>query len=393
MMEYKHVQSPTQSRGDGKAQAPRRGPSSPFDVSDLLPDIVLPDENNALAHMSKEMIGRKLLLLLCPDPTLSACAAQLAGYAELFGDLDPLVHIYGITTSPPDKNHAALAGTSLPFPLLSDVDRQVAGGLGIGHNLSPPMDGEGRGAFTVILADENRRILHIERDITAPGHAGLLLDHLRALPPREARTLGGFAPVLYVPKVLDPSFCQELMAAFEAGNPEMGGIYRSAGAGEKGRHLVDTAVKSRRDLYIDDPGLLEEIQYCFVRRLQPEISKAFTREVTGVDFFKVVCYDAANGGHFHVHRDNIAEHTAHRRFAATINLNTGEFEGGALRFPEYGPDLYVPGAGDAVIFSCSLMHEVLPVTKGRRFVLLFFMFDEESRQFNDRFQNPDRAKS
>jgi hypothetical protein len=31
---------------------------------------------------------------------------------------------------------------------------------------------------------------------------------------------------------------------------------------------------------------------------------------------------------------------------------------------------YCPGASGAVIFSCSLIHEALPVTKGERFVLL-----------------------
>ena len=41
-----------------------------------------------------------------------------------------------------------------------------------------------------------------------------------------------------------------------------------------------------------------------------------------------------------------------------------------------------------MIFPCALMHQVMPVTKGRRFVLLFFMFDDESRQFNDRFPRP-----
>ena len=62
-----------------------------------------------------------------------------------------------------------------------------------------------------------------------------------------------------------------------------------------------------------------------------------------------------------------------------------EYEGGELRFAEYGPELYRPAAGDAVIFSCSLLHEVLPVRQGRRFVLLCFLFgDEEARRLAQR---------
>jgi len=43
-------------------------------------------------------------------------------------------------------------------------------------------------------------------------------------------------------------------------------------------------------------------------------------------------------------------------FALTLNLNEG-YEGGHLRFPEYGAYLYRPGAGGAVVFSGSHLHE------------------------------------
>ena len=68
-----------------------------------------------------------------------------------------------------------------------------------------------------------------------------------------------------------------------------------------------------------------------------------------------------------------------RFFSATPQLNTGDYEGGYLRFPEYGPDLYRPAAGDAVVFSCELVHEATPVTRGERYVLLaVFYTDEET---------------
>src|SRR3546814_20819717 len=74
--------------------------------------------------------------------------------------------------------------------------------------------------------------------------------------------------------------------------------------------------------------------------------------------------------YFRPHRDNTTKGTAHRRFAVTLNLNADEFEGGELRFPEFGPHLYKPPTGGAVVFSCSLLHEAMPVTKGRRYVFL-----------------------
>ena len=60
-----------------------------------------------------------------------------------------------------------------------------------------------------------------------------------------------------------------------------------------------------------------------------------------------------------------------RKFSLSLNLND-DFTGGALRFPEYGERVYSPPKGGGVIFSCSLLHEAMPVESGRRFGLLLF---------------------
>ncbi len=379
--------APGQPEPDQGAQA-ASAKAPAFGELDLLPDIILPDQNSSMVQLSFELIGKKLLLLFCPDPRLSSCRALLHEFAGHFEELDPFVNIYVVTASEPQSNRSAMETTALPFPLLSDLQRQVAGGLGVGHNLVPPV-GDGTGAFTLVVADENRRVLKINRNLSGPGQAEALLDFLRAQPRPEPRNLGRFAPVLYVPRVLEPEFCQQLIAAYEGGDPEIGRAYRHGGDGG-GEHIVDPAFKVRRDFYVTDPALLEELRRRMVRRLIPEIAKALTRQVAGSEEFKVVCYDAVEGGHFRAHRDNVSKHHAHRRFAMTLNLNSEAYEGGALRFPEYGPDLYAPDSGDAVIFSCSLLHEAMPVTKGRRFVLLSFFYDEESRQLSERFRRPEK---
>ncbi|MBE7213520.1 MAG: 2OG-Fe(II) oxygenase, partial [Gluconacetobacter diazotrophicus] len=63
-----------------------------------------------------------------------------------------------------------------------------------------------------------------------------------------------------------------------------------------------------------------------------------------------------------------------RRFAVSINLNDG-FEGGELVFPEFGSRRHRPPAGGALVFSCSLLHAVTPVTAGTRFAFLPFVHD------------------
>jgi predicted 2-oxoglutarate/Fe(II)-dependent dioxygenase YbiX len=133
--------------------------------------------------------------------------------------------------------------------------------------------------------------------------------------------------------------------------------------------------KRRLDHYIQDQALIRELSMRVLRRLAPEIEKAYRFEGFRLDPFLIGCYQAERKDFFRPHRDNLAPANANRMFAVSINLNAEEYEGGDLRFPEYGPHLYRPETGAALVFSCSLIHEALPVIKGRRFVLLNFMRD------------------
>ena len=128
----------------------------------------------------------------------------------------------------------------------------------------------------------------------------------------------------------------------------------------------------------EDLAFRDELRARIETRLLRQIHRAFQFNATRIERYIVACYDAddENGGYFRPHRDNTTSGTAHRKFACSINLNAEEFEGGDLRFPEFGPKTYRPPTGGAVVFSCSLLHEATPVTRGRRYAFLPFFFDE-----------------
>ena len=138
--------------------------------------------------------------------------------------------------------------------------------------------------------------------------------------------------------------------------------------------------KKRRDATINDEALKVETRTAISRRLLPEIRKAFRFTATRVERYIVARYDAEDGGYFRAHRDNLTSGTAHRQFAVSINLNAEEFAGGDLRFPEYGMRTYRPPTGGAVVFSCSLLHEATPVTRGSRYAFLPFFYDEAGEE-------------
>lgn len=182
------------------------------------------------------------------------------------------------------------------------------------------------------------------------------------------------APILILPHVFERSLCEALIAAYEAAPRELSGFMREID-GET-RLISDASHKLRRDALIDDPALVEETQRAIRTRVAPQIQRAFQFEVTRMERYLVGCYRAADGGHFRPHRDNTTPATAHRRFAVSVFLNDG-YEGGDLAFPEFGPKTYRAPPGAAVVFSCSLLHTVAPVTRGERYVFAPFLYDEE----------------
>jgi predicted 2-oxoglutarate/Fe(II)-dependent dioxygenase YbiX len=193
-------------------------------------------------------------------------------------------------------------------------------------------------------------------------------------PPAEHAGVKVVAPVLVLPRVFEPAFCQRLIAEYERIGGGESGFMRDEGGRTVG--VMDASHKRRRDAFLEDEALRAQIRARLNARLVPEIRRAFQYEVTRLERYVVACYDAADQGFFRAHRDNTTRATAHRRFAVTMNLNTGAYEGGELNFPEFGPQTYTAPAGGAVVFSCSLLHEARPVTRGRRYAFLPFLYDE-----------------
>lgn len=210
-----------------------------------------------------------------------------------------------------------------------------------------------------------------------------LLAQLDRLPPADRHgSAPGFAPVLVLPRVFEPGFCEALIEHYEAQGGEPSGFMREVDGVT--RVMMDPRHKRRMDVHLEDETLRTQARARIIRRLIPQIERAFQFRATRMERYLVACYDAeSGGGWFRAHRDNTTKGTAHRRFAVSINLNA-DFEGGELRFPEFGARTYRPPVGGAVVFSCSLLHEATPVTAGRRFAFLPFLYDEDGARIRER---------
>ncbi|MBR8827324.1 MAG: 2OG-Fe(II) oxygenase [Gomphosphaeria aponina SAG 52.96 = DSM 107014] len=237
-------------------------------------------------------------------------------------------------------------------------------------------------SFTLVLSPLLRVMANIP--LTDPDrHNETISKILSELPPvNDYAGVPLHAPVLIVPRIFERSFCRQLIELYEKNGGSESGFMREKDGNTVG--VVDYSFKRRQDYYLDHDSVNDEIcaaiRAKIVRRLVPEIEKAYQYKVTRMERYVIACYDGEIGGFFRPHRDNTTKGTAHRRFACTINLNTEEYEGGDLRFPEFGRATYRAPTGGAVVFSCSLLHEATPVTKGTRYAFLPFLYDDESAQ-------------
>ena len=230
--------------------------------------------------------------------------------------------------------------------------------------------------------------LHVMAAV-GPDQTASLVDRVATLPP-PGRHGGpeGSAPVLLTPRIFEPAFCERLIALYRQIGGEPSGFMREVDGVTT--LMMNDQHKRRSDVLIEDEMLQQQAVARLNRRLLPQIEKVFNFKATRIERYLVARYDAETGGFFRPHRDNTTKGTAHRRFAVSINLNA-DYEGGDLRFPEFGPRTYRPPPGGAVVFSCSVLHEATAVTKGERFAFLPFLYDEAAakiREANLKYLDP-----
>jgi predicted 2-oxoglutarate/Fe(II)-dependent dioxygenase YbiX len=255
---------------------------------------------------------------------------------------------------------------------------------------STPRETEGAAQVPVrrfwLVLDPTMRVLRVFPFSPDGSDARELMAYLSALPAVDMYAgVQLQAPVLFLPNVFEPELCAQLIELYVAHGGEESGFMRDVDGKTVG--ITDPSHKRRRDYNIEDQAIIQVTQARVKRRILPEIAKVHQFHANRMERYIVGCYTAEDGGHFRAHRDNTTKGTAHRRFAISINLNN-DFEGGEISFPEYGPRSFKPPPGGAVVFSCSLLHAVSKVTRGRRYAFLPFVYDDAAaklRQQNNAF--------
>ncbi|MDX1619926.1 MAG: 2OG-Fe(II) oxygenase [Nitriliruptorales bacterium] len=311
------------------------------------PDFVLPRvDSDERARFYGFVGGRPAVLILAGGVDVAPLAAELTDSPDS-RDLD--VHV--VTRAPADGIDGAF--------------HDPEGGVHEAY-------GAVEAAPVAVVLDPNVRAVATvavsSSDVSATAESiRAAIPHASQDQPHVAPRL---APVLFVPDAISAPVREQLIERWHTEGAVETGV-ETVVDGERAE-ATDIRRKRRRDHVVEDRQLLRELTQHIGARVFPELAKAFAFQAGGFEGFKIGCYTADDRGHFEAHRDNLSSGTAHRRFGISINLN-GDYDGGELRFPEYGATRYRPVAGEALVFSGSHLHEVLPVERGQRFVLLSFI--------------------
>jgi predicted 2-oxoglutarate/Fe(II)-dependent dioxygenase YbiX len=323
-------------------------------AGDLAPWFYARETRRARFSFSSTGGGYRVLTFIASSqhPFERQLLTGLYSLPDLFHDNDSVLFI--VTADPDDDQPGRLVLRSPGIKAFFDTDRSIADLFGVSYQIGRPVS---------YLLSPRLQVLGIVLAGGAGQQADTISGFLRQQPSIEQiGRIFGDAPVLVIPHVFEHSLCRELIDYYK----RVGGSSSGFMVEEGGRSVakLERRLKVRRDAVIDDAALTAAIWERFGRRVMPAVQRAYQFEAHHLERYIVACYDAEEGGHFAAHRDNTTPGTKHRRFAVTVNLNAGEYEGGELWFPEFGTRKYAPPSGAALVFSCSLLHRALPVLRG-----------------------------
>jgi peroxiredoxin/predicted 2-oxoglutarate/Fe(II)-dependent dioxygenase YbiX len=344
--------------GVQRSQAPDIGEPAPF--------FSAATDNNERYSLDVAA-GRWIVLMIFGS--LTAPASQQALEAALarrsvFNDWDAA--FYGVSVDRADRDRG-LKNAEPGVRFFWDFDCAVGRlyGLANADYLRP----------AVFLIDPSFRIAMAEPIERIAGVLERLEQELANAP---ALADSPVAPVLTLPRIVEPDLCAELIGYFRNGSASPSGFAIEIDGRTVQR--IDPLLKRREDVTIQDEALVASLRSRLETRLFPMVERAFGWRAKHIERYLICRYRDQDQGFFFPHRDDVTAGTAHRKFAVSLNLNAEDYKGGDLRFPEFGPRTYRPPTGGATVFCCSLLHEATPVTRGARYVFVPFLYDDEGEK-------------
>jgi thioredoxin-dependent peroxiredoxin len=125
-----------------------------------------------------DFAGSPVVLYFYPKDDTPGCTKQACGLRDAWDKIQSKVRLFGVSVDSTDSHRAFAEKYGLPFPLLSDPDRQLVEAYGVWVEKSK--DGKkymGTERTTFVIGPD-QKIVAVLRNVDPQEHVDLLLPHL-----------------------------------------------------------------------------------------------------------------------------------------------------------------------------------------------------------------------
>ena len=135
--------------------------ASQIKVGDKAPDFALPDTELKTRSL-KEFRGRKIVLAFFVGAFTSVCTKEMCAFRDSMARLIGLkAQVIGISVNDPFSNKAFAEKNRLPFPILSDYNRQAIKAYGVETPDFGGLDGYTVAKRSIFIVDKNGAVQYV----------------------------------------------------------------------------------------------------------------------------------------------------------------------------------------------------------------------------------------
>lgn len=125
-----------------------------------------------------DLRGSQVVLYFYPKDDTPGCTVQACGLRDAWSDLSARTKIFGVSVDSPSSHEKFVAKYDLPFPLLSDPDKEIVNAYGVWVEKSMYGKKYMGAERTTFVINPAGRITAILRKVKPEQHVTILLEAL-----------------------------------------------------------------------------------------------------------------------------------------------------------------------------------------------------------------------